>query len=108
MWKKGQSGNPCGRPKHKWRELLDKALIDVGKQNKTTPMKALAEAYYKDNTVKLGVLKTMLPQLKAVDAKINEDSPFRLIIDLSPRTPKTKQDAGSEKVKKKKDDNNRK
>jgi len=95
MWKKGQSGNPGGRPKHKWRELLDKALIDVGKQQKpkTTPMKALAEAFYEDNTVKLGVLKTMLPQLKAVDAKISEDSPFQLIIDLSPRPTKPKQGA---------------
>ena len=98
-WKKGQSGNPAGRPKHKWRELLDKALIDVGKKRKTTPMKALAEAFYDDNSVKLGVLKTMLPQMKAIDAKIDKGSPFKLIIDC---TPKVNSD------KDKKDDNNSK
>ncbi len=86
-FQKGKSGNPGGRSKSKWRELLDKALVEVGKKRKTTPMKALAEAFYEDNTVKLGVLKTMLPQLKAVDAKISEDSPFRLIIDVSPQVP---------------------
>lgn len=76
-----------GRPKSEFRQLLESALNSVGKRQTkpTTPMIALAEAYYRDDKIKLGVLNCLVPSLKSIEAKVTGDSPFRLVIDLTGR-----------------------
>jgi hypothetical protein len=79
MWQKGQSGNPKGRPKGR------------------------LENNFRELTVLIALLKKILPDLKAVDMKLTQPSPFRLIIDVSDihdgkeQKPKSKQKSELEK-----------
>ena len=69
-WKKGESGNPGGRPSEA-RAELEKALDAVGEKNDTTFLKHVAEQAYKDNGVLKAVIDKFLPDLKSVDAKVS-------------------------------------
>ena len=60
---------------------------EAATKRETLVRHAVRQAYV-DNTVLIAILRKILPDLKAIDTKITQDSPFRLIIDLSP-SPKT-------------------
>ncbi len=92
-----RTNNPNGRPtiaKAKSQELRD-AITYVeslpsgdmpAKTNKRVPLfvHAVLECY-KDNTLLAQILRKLLPDLKAIDIKATQDSPFRLIIDVTPQ-----------------------
>ena len=69
-----------------WRIELARALSKIGKERHTNPMERVAELFYADDSACLGILRFMLPQLKSVEAKVDQEEPFRLIIDLSPES----------------------
>jgi hypothetical protein len=90
-FKKGQSVNPGGKPKSEYRKMLDLAMKAKTKEHKMSLIEHAVEQAYSDNTVLTAILRKLLPDLRAVDANITQDSPFRLIIDLSPKSkPDTK------------------
>lgn len=90
-FKKGQSGNPKGRPPHPYNVLLTEALEAEGKKKRLPPMKRIAKLFYSDDTAALKILKTLVPELKNIETKIDTDSPYRLILEYAPtgKTPKT-------------------
>ena len=67
-----------------WRGELMAALEDEGKRQGLSPMERVAKAFFSDDDCMKNILKHMLPQLKSVDAKVEQESPFKLIIDMSP------------------------
>lgn len=80
VWQKGQSGNPSGRKRAQWRKLFDAAIaVDTKKHKQSIFEHAIAEAR-KDNTLLASILRKCLPDLKAVDTKIEEQVPFRFIV----------------------------
>ena len=98
MWRKGQSGNPKGKPKSDFRKMMDAALTAESKAKGISLIRHAVKQAYKDNAVLVAILRKVLPDLKAVDAKINEASPFKLIIDFSRSDTKT--DKSSKKTQK--------
>jgi len=88
-YKKGQSGNPKGRPKgasnnglNELRKQLQGALNKEGRKHKKTFLAHVAEQAYKDRTVLSAVLSKLLPDLKSVDANIKADG-MKLIIECN-------------------------
>lgn len=71
-WKKGESGNPGGRPSEA-RAELEKALDAAGKKRNptTTFLKHVATKAYEDTGILKAVIDKFLPDLKSVDAKVS-------------------------------------
>lgn len=84
----------------KWRQELISALITAGEHRGASPAKRIAEAFYEDNTVMIAVLKYMMPQLKAVEMSIDEESPFRLVIDMTPKDDEDDEDEKDDNAEK--------
>jgi len=95
-FQKGQSGNPSGKAKSEFRKMMDAALAAESKAQGISLIRHAVKKTYTDNSVLIAILKKILPDLKAVEATINQDNPFRLIIDLR---PKDKQGKKSKPVK---------
>ena len=70
-----------------YRQQLDAALAkdSINHRNVSLIQFAVGQAR-KDNSVLNCILRKVLPDLKSIDAKIIGDSPFKLIIDCTPRT----------------------
>lgn len=66
----------------KWRSELTRALEALGTELEITPMERVAKAFYADEKAMVKVLKHLLPQLKAIELKGLEESPFKLIMQL--------------------------
>ena len=105
MWKKGHSGNPTGRKRSQWREHFDALIAADAKKHKESIFEHAIEQACKDNALLAAILSKCWPDLKAVDAKIHEASPFKLIIDFS--RSDTKKDKSSKKTQKREADSNR-
>jgi len=97
-WKKGQSGNPSGRKRAQWRKLFDAAIEADTKKHGQSIFEYAIEQARKDNTLLAAILRKCLPDMKVVDAQVEMESPFRLVIDLPP-IQKRKQVTSSEKSK---------
>jgi hypothetical protein len=82
-WVKGVSGNPSGRAAGRMAELEKAMAAAAKKYGGKTFLTHLCEIAYKDNQVAIAIARKLLPDLKAVDARIIQESPVRLIIDLS-------------------------
>jgi hypothetical protein len=71
LWKKGQSGNPTGRPKglpqNKYRALLDYAIGEMEKKKNMTIMERALEMAWDDPTMMTTVLRKILPDMKQVE-----------------------------------------
>ena len=95
-FKKGQSGNPGGRKKLSWKDELEKAIIEYGKNIDKTPFQRIAEIFFtKDSKAAVGIANFFIPKLKTVEARIDGDGPFRLIIALPEPKPKQIEQAES-------------
>lgn len=73
-WKKGQSGNPAGRPKgkkSKWRLDLEQAIADAEQQTGLNLIARAVEMAYEDPRMMSAVLKKLLPDMKYVEAELN-------------------------------------
>jgi hypothetical protein len=70
------------RLKGDWRGKLAKALASEGRRRGVSPMKRVAQAFFDDESSMIAVLKTLVPQLKQIDAKIDQQDQFKLVIDL--------------------------
>jgi len=88
-WKKGQSGNPSGRPATA-RAELEKALNAVGKKKKKKFLRHVAEKAYEDTGVLRAVINKFLPDLKSVDAKVSGGGGKPIMIVLFGEEPKKK------------------
>jgi hypothetical protein len=98
-WPKGQSGNPSGRKRTQWRKHFDAAIAADTEKHKQSIFEYAVEQARKDHTVLVAILRKCLPDLKVVDAQIEMESPFRLVITLPPLEPKPKQVKSCEKSK---------
>jgi len=70
-FKKGQSGNPAGRPKAPEIQYLRDAIAAVEKKKKKKLYQHLVEQAFEDNTVLLAVVRKFVPDMKQSDLNIN-------------------------------------
>lgn len=87
---KGKSGNPGGKVKSRYRKMLDAAMKAESKKQGQTLIRHAVKVAYKDSTVLTAILKKLLPDLKSIEAKLDTDSPFRLILEYKPVSPSGK------------------
>lgn len=94
--RKGKTNNPNGRPKGlpttNYKAIFDAALdADCKKYKQHLIVKIVQMARDGDVAMCRGIIQRLLPELKAVDMKIDGSSPFKLIIDMQPKDKNTKQ-----------------
>lgn len=82
-WVKGKSGNPTGPKPGLYRQLLHKALAADKKKHKKHLLEYAVEKARTDTTVLNAILKKVLPDLKSIEAKLDTESPFRLILEYA-------------------------
>ena len=70
FWKKGQSGNPNGRPPKPEIQLLRDAIQEVQKEENKDLLKHYVRQAFHDNGLLATLMKKLLPDLKQVDAGI--------------------------------------
>ena len=90
-WVKGQSGNPGGRVQDDFTKLFRACLLADSKKHKVSLIEHAIKEARSDNTLLGKILAKILPDLKSVDVKTTQGSPFRLILDCTPKLPTTNQ-----------------
>lgn len=70
LWKKGQSGNPNGRPPKPEAEMLREALELCAKKKNKHLINHAVELAYTDTAVLIAILKKILPDKIASDQTI--------------------------------------
>ena len=72
-WKKGQSGNPNGRPrglKSKYSRELEAAIDIVEKSKDQKLLVRAVEMAYEDSRMMIAILKKILPDIRYVEADV--------------------------------------
>lgn len=70
LWKKGQSGNPKGRPPKPEIENLRIAIATVEKKKKKKLLVHYVEQAFEDNPTLQHLVGRLLPALKAIEAEV--------------------------------------
>jgi len=83
LWKKGQSGNPRGRPRRPEIEELRKALEVAKEKNKKSFLVHFVEKAYEDKDYAIALFKKILPNELFID---KEDR--KIIIHFSEEVPR--------------------
>jgi hypothetical protein len=65
-WKKGQSGNPNGRPKKPEIDALRTAIKVVEKENDMTLLEYFVRRAYENDSVLVALCKKFLPDMKSI------------------------------------------
>ena len=95
-WRKGVSGSPGGKP-GLYRKMLDDAIAADTKRHKESIIKFAVRKARTDSSILSAILKKVLPDLKGIDAKIDTQSPFRLILEYKPDDMSDKSDKSDTK-----------
>ena len=79
-FKKGQSGNPKGKPPKPAVQALEKAIREVEKEKGESFLKTCVKAAYNEPSVMVAILKKILPDLKQVEGDIGLITNFGVIV----------------------------
>ena len=66
-WKKGQSGNPGGRPRMPEVEELRKALVKAAREHDCTFLEHFVKRAYENDIVAIALAKKLIPDLNIVE-----------------------------------------
>jgi len=84
LFKKGQSGNPAGKPKGANQPMteLRKAMKKVAKDHDCTPLENFVEQSYKDNAVLIALMRKILPDKKIENLTVGgqDNGPIQIIM----------------------------
>lgn len=75
-WKKGQSGNPSGRPKDEGQRLLKEAIARYEKEKDVSFFDHCIEQAFVSHTILKAVLKKLVPDLKYVETDLSGSVEF--------------------------------
>ena len=78
-WRKGQSGNPNGRPKKPEIDALRTAITAVEKENKITLLEHFVRRAYENDSVLVALCKKFLPDMKSLVWNIFDSLFFQTI-----------------------------
>lgn len=79
-FKKGQSGNPKGRPRKPAVTELENALKKAGKRHGKSFIQHCADEAFINPQMTIAILKKLLPDLKQTDGKIDTTVSGKLTI----------------------------
>lgn len=91
-FKKGKIANPTGKNGGvNYKAIFDEALqADCKKYRQHLIVKIIEMARAGDVNMCKSIIAKLLPDLKAVDMKLDGSSPFKLVIDMTPTSNNTK------------------
>ena len=83
-WKKGQSGNPNGRPKKPEIDALRTAIKVVEKENDMTLLEHFVRRAYENDSVLVALCKKFLPDMKSIEGGIEVRHKILQVFGMEP------------------------
>ena len=83
-WKKGQSGNPNGRPKKPEIDALRTAIKVVEKENDMTLLEHFVRRAYENDSVLVALCKKFLPDMKSIEGGVEVRHKILQVFGMEP------------------------